>query len=154
MWYLLGELLSSYLFLEWQRAFSLLPVCSLAHCWAALVFQPAQSWVNASVPSCLAWGQWPGEVGRQRENSGSLALLFLSSFCSSSSGLVELQVDAVGMLRGRSLSPEVRKGNLSNSPAQGAFPGKGWDVGGFTGRFHGKWSAACSRNLLNLLLLS
>lgn len=49
----------------------------------------------------------------------------------------------VGMLRGQGLAPEVRKGNVSNSPTQGAFPGKGWDVGGFAGHFHGKKSAAC-----------
>lgn len=53
-------------FFSWQRAFSLLPVCSLAHCWAALVFWAVQSRVNTSVPSCLAWGRWQWEVGRRR----------------------------------------------------------------------------------------
>lgn len=54
---------------------------------------------------------------------------------------------SVGMLWGQSLAPELRKGNGSNSPTQGAFPGKGWDVGGFAGHFHGKQSAAyrCAR---------
>lgn len=123
MWYLLGKLISGYLFLSWQRGFGFFspPSCLLLSSLLGCIGIPASTvlskhfcailFVQRGLPGMGAVGREAGEV--------SVGELAKPSVSTSFPCLFSLN------------SLEFKKRIMCNLSPQGAFPGKCWGVCGF-----------------------